>query len=84
MEAFERQLRVIEAQRVAQGLPASVYCYGDTPTMADCLLVPQIFNGQRFDVNFEGLPRTMAAFDACMQLPAFIDAQPSHCPDFEK
>jgi maleylacetoacetate isomerase/maleylpyruvate isomerase len=46
-------------------------------------LVPQIFNGQRFKVNFDGLPRTMAAFDACMQLPAFQQAQPSACPDNE-
>ena len=74
MEAFERQL--------AQG-PASTYCYGNTPTMADCCLVPQIFNGQRFKVNFDGLPRTMAAFDACMKLEAFQRAQPSACPDNE-
>ena len=74
MEAFERQL--------AQG-PASTYCYGDTPTLADCCLVPQIFNGQRFNVNFDGLPRTMAAFEACMKLDAFQRAQPSSCPDNE-
>jgi maleylacetoacetate isomerase/maleylpyruvate isomerase len=72
--AFERQL--------AQ-LPASTYCYGDTPTLADCCLVPQIFNGQRFDCDFSGLPRTMAAFEACMQLDAFQRAQPSRCPDAE-
>lgn len=74
LEAFERQLTQ---------LPASTYCYGDTPTLADCCLVPQIFNGQRFDVNLDGLPRTMAAFDACMALPAFQKAQPSACPDYE-
>lgn len=74
LESFERQL--------AQ-LPAATYCYGDTPTLADCCLVPQIFNGKRFDVNFDGLPRTMAAFDACMKLEAFQQAQPSSCPDNE-
>lgn len=74
LEAFERQL----AQR-----PAATYCWGDTPTLADCCLVPQIFNGQRFDCDFSGLPRTMAAFDACMQLDAFQRAQPSRCPDAE-
>jgi maleylacetoacetate isomerase len=74
LEAFERQL--------AQ-LPPSKYCYGSTPTLADCLLVPQIFNGQRFNVDFSGLPRTMAAFDACMAHPAFQKAQPSSCPDNE-
>ena len=74
LEAFERQLM----QR-----PASIFCHGDTPTLADCCLVPQIFNAQRFKVNFDGLPRTMAAYDACMALPAFQKAQPSSCPDFE-
>ena len=74
LEAFERQLE--------QG-PRSSYCYGDTPTLADCCLVPQIFNGQRFKVNFDGLPLTMGAFEACMRLSAFQKAQPSACPDFE-
>ena len=74
LEAFERQLE--------QG-PASEFCYGSAPSMADCCLVPQIFNGRRFDVNYDGLPLTMAAFDACMKLDAFQKAQPSACPDFE-
>ncbi|MES2633881.1 MAG: maleylacetoacetate isomerase [Pseudomonadota bacterium] len=74
LQAFEREL--------AQ-LPASTYCYGDTPTLADCCLVPQIFNGRRFDTDFSGLERTMAAFDACMKHPAFQKAQPSSCPDNE-
>ncbi len=74
LEAFERQLT---------RLPASTYCYGDTPTLADCCLVPQIYNAKRFDLSFEGLPRTMAAFEACMALPAFQKAQPSACPDNE-
>ena len=74
LATFEKEL---------QRLPASTYCYGDTPTLADCCLVPQIFNGQRFNVDLGGLPRTMAAFDACMELPAFQKAQPSSCPDNE-
>lgn len=83
LEAFERQLGLLAAERAAAGLPPSVYCWGDQPTLADCCLVPQIFNGQRFKVNLDGLPRTMAAFDACMALPAFQQAQPSACPDSE-
>jgi maleylacetoacetate isomerase len=74
LEAFERELA---------RLPAARYCYGDTPTLADCCLVPQIFNAQRFNADFSGLPRTMAAFEACMALPAFRKAQPSSCPDNE-
>ena len=80
--AFERQLAALDAERSAQGMGASTLCYGTQPTLADCLLVPQIFNGQRFDTNMEGLPRTMATFEACMALPAFEQAQPSSCPDF--
>jgi maleylacetoacetate isomerase len=74
LEAFEREL--------AQ-LPTSTYCFGETPTLADCCLVPQIFNGRRVNASFDGLPRTMAVFDACMKLTAFQKAQPSSCPDNE-
>ena len=83
LEAFERQLALLAQERAAQGLAPSVLCWGDTPTLADCCLVPQIFNGQRFNVNLDGLPLTMGAFEACMALPAFQQAQPSACPDFE-
>ena len=59
------------------------YSHGDTPTLADCCLVPQIFNAQRFDCDLSGLPRILAVFDACMKLDAFQQAQPSACPDAE-
>ena len=72
LEAFERQL----AQQ-----PPSTFCWGETPTLADCCLVPQIYNAQRFDTPLDGLPRTMAVHDACLALPAFQAAQPSACPD---
>lgn len=72
--AFERQL--------AQ-LPATAFCYGSAPTLADCCLVPQLFNAARFNVNVnvDGLPRTFAAYGACMAPPAFQRTQPSVCPD---
>ena len=74
LEAFEQQL--------VTG-PSGRYCHGDTPTMADCLLVPQIFNAKRFDVPLDGLPKLNAVFDECMQLDAFNLTQPSACPDAE-
>ncbi len=73
LEAYERELAL---------LPAGRYSFGDAPTLADCLLVPQVFNAKRFDTDLSGLPRTMAAFEACMALPAFQQAQPSACPDW--
>ena len=81
LEAFERQLASHAARRQTASLPPSVYCHGATPTLADCCLVPQIFNAQRFGTQLDGLPHTMAAFDACMQLAAFQNAHPSRCPD---
>jgi maleylacetoacetate isomerase len=74
LQAFERELAK---------LPPGTYAFGETPTLVDCCLVPQVFNGQRFNVDFSGLDRTMAAFEACMRHPAFQKAQPSNCPDNE-
>lgn len=78
LEAVEREL----AQLRAVHGPARL-CFGDSPTLADCCLVPQIFNAQRFAVDLSGLPLTMAAYEAGMALPAVQQAQPSACPDFE-
>lgn len=78
LQAFERQLVALRA-----GQPGARYCFGDQPTLADCCLVPQIFNAQRFKVDLSGLPLTMAAFEACAQLPAVQQAHPSACPDHE-
>ncbi len=57
------------------------YCDGDTVTMADCCLVPQVFSAQRFQCPMDAYPRTMRVFDALMALPAFDAAQPSRQPD---
>ena len=81
LEGLEGMLAQDSARRETAGLPASRFCFGDSPTLADCCLVPQIFNAQRFQVDLAGLPCTMAAFEACMALPAVQRAHPSQCPD---
>jgi len=83
LEAFERQLGLLASERTAAGLPASRLCWGDAPTLADCCLAPQIFNAQRFQVSLDGLPLTMAAWAAAVELPAFQRAHPAVCPDAE-
>jgi len=60
------------------------YCHGDAPTMADCCLVPQIFNAQRYQCDTAAYPQTMRVFAECMKLDAFDRAQPSKQPDAEK
>lgn len=59
------------------------FCHGDTPTMADCCLVPQIFNAKRYQSDLAPYPTVMRIFDACMKLEAFDRAQPSKQPDAE-
>ena len=81
LEGLEGMLAQDAARRDAEGIAASRYCFGDSPTLADCCLVPQIFNAQRFQVDLAGLPRVMAAFEACAALPAVQRAHPSQCPD---
>ena len=59
------------------------FCHGDSPTLADVCLVPQVFNALRFKVALDPYPRIRAIHDACLALPAFADAQPSRQPDAE-
>jgi maleylacetoacetate isomerase/maleylpyruvate isomerase len=76
----EQGLAQVEAQLVAAGR-CGRFVLGDSVTLADVLIVPQIFNAKRFDCRLDEVPAVMRIFDACMQLPAFIDAQPSRQPD---
>jgi len=59
------------------------FCHGDAPTLADCCLVPQIFNAKRYNSDLKPYPTTMRVFENCMKLEAFDRAQPSKQPDAE-
>ena len=74
----ESGLESVERQLAAQ---PTRYCHGDTPTLADLTLVPQIFNAQRFHCRTDHVPQVMRVFETCMQLDAFSQTQPSACPD---
>jgi maleylacetoacetate isomerase len=76
----EQGLAQVEAQLAAAGRCGRFVC-GDAVSLADVLVVPQIFNARRFDCRLDHVPTVMRIFDACMQLPAFIEAQPSRQPD---
>lgn len=51
-------------------------CFGDTPTMADMCLIPQIFNANRFQFEMSAYPRCSAINEHCLSLPAFQAAKP--------
>jgi maleylpyruvate isomerase len=74
-DALEPQL----AARAASG----PFCLGDSPTLADICLVPQVANALRFKVPIDAYPRIRAINDACLALPAFSLAHPSRQPDAE-
>ena len=59
------------------------FCIGNAPTLADCCLVPQVFNAQRFGVDLSPYPKLMAIHEHCAGLPAFEAAHPSRQPDAE-
>ncbi|MFN2646706.1 MAG: maleylacetoacetate isomerase [Burkholderiales bacterium] len=59
------------------------FCHGDSPSMADCCLVPQIFNAKRYASDVSPYPKSMRVFENCMNLEAFDRAQPSKQPDAE-
>jgi maleylpyruvate isomerase len=68
---------------LATGGTSGKFCHGETPTMADCCLVPQIFNAQRYQCDTTAYPVAMRVFAECMKLEAFDRAQPSKQPDAE-
>jgi maleylpyruvate isomerase len=73
--AFEAQLK--------RSPETGRFCHGDTPTIADCFLVPQVSNAQRLDVDLGPYPNIARINDACAALPAFIAAHPAQQPDAE-
>ena len=52
------------------------FCHGDTPTMADICLVPQIYNARRWGVDLDAVPRIVEIDAACNALDAFALAHP--------
>jgi maleylacetoacetate isomerase len=59
------------------------FCHGDTPTMADCCLVPQFYNAERFGCNMSGYPTAMRINATCLARVAFQQALPEVQPDAE-
>src|SRR5438477_49203 len=71
----------IEAQLGSR--PAGRFCFGDTPTLADVCLVPQVANAGRVKLDMSAWPHIRAINEACLALPAFDRARPENHPDRE-
>jgi maleylacetoacetate isomerase len=68
---------------LAGGGTAGSCCYGDAPTLADCCLIPQVFNAQRVNCPLEPFPTIRRIYEHCMQLDAFTCAAPGAQSDAE-
>jgi maleylacetoacetate isomerase/maleylpyruvate isomerase len=68
LEALEREL--------ARDADTGRFCHGDTPTMSDCCLLPQLYNARRFECDLAPYPTLVAIAERCEGLAAFSDALP--------
>ncbi len=75
-------LAAIEAH-LARDADTGRFCHGDTPSMADCFLVPQVFNAERFAIDMTAYPTIARINAACLALPAFEAAHPARQSDAE-
>lgn len=71
--AFEAMLRNHPA--------TGAFCDGYLPTLADCCLIPQVYNARRFGVDLSPYPTILRIEEACLALPAFDAARPERQPD---
>ncbi|NGX14878.1 maleylacetoacetate isomerase [Wenzhouxiangella sp. XN24] len=69
----EEGLRALE-KRIAAAPETGRFCHGDAPGLADCCLVPQLYNARRYGCSLEGLPELLRIEAACAVLPAFTAA----------
>lgn len=60
---------------------AGVYSVGNEVTLADCMLVPQVYNARRFNIALDDYPTINRIVANCEQLQAFVQAAPANQPD---
>ena len=68
-------------EKLSKDTETGIYCHGDTPGFADCFLVPQVYNANRFECDLNGYPTILRINEACLKLAAFEDAIPENQPD---
>jgi maleylpyruvate isomerase len=70
-------------KRLANDPRVGKLCFGDTPTLADLCLVPQVFNARRFNIDMSRYPTIERIADHAAQIDAFARAAPGQQPDAE-
>ena len=57
------------------------FCFGNAPSLADCVLIPQVYNADRFEIPMDAYPTIRRVAEYCKQLDPFLAAHPSRQPD---
>ena len=60
---------------------AGMFAFGDTPTLADCCLIPQVYSANRYQLDIGAWPAIHGVAERCVMHPAFAAAHPSRQPD---
>ena len=97
LQYLERELGLDEARRlawyrhwVAEGFgaietmlarSAGAFCVGDAPSLADVCLVPQVYNGRRYECDLAPYPTILRIDERCRQIEAFARAAPERQPE---
>ncbi|MCP4446415.1 MAG: maleylacetoacetate isomerase [Myxococcales bacterium] len=73
ISVIDRGLQAIESVLASR---AAAFCMGDVLGFADLFVYPQIYNAQRFNISFEGMPTLARIAESCAAHPAFIATHP--------
>ena len=76
---IDRGFSAVEAWLSSSG--SGAFCHGDSPGLADCYLVPQVYNAERFSCDLEPFPNIRRITARCRTEAAFADAAPENQPD---
>jgi maleylacetoacetate isomerase len=74
----------IAFERMLDNPSTGAFCEGDEPTMADCCLIPQVYNALRWDLDMSAFPRMQEIYQRALELPEFAEAAPEQQIDAPK
>ena len=77
---IEEGIKALETMLSRHG--SGSYCFGDSPSLADCCLVPQVANALRMGCELQRFEQVLTVYQLCLEHPAFIKAQPHNQPDY--
>jgi len=79
---IQKGFRAFE-QRLKENENRGLFCFGNTPGLADLFLIPQVYNALRFKIDMQPYPLIMGIYENCMPQTAFADAAPENQADAE-